>query len=88
MYGKDNFIPFENRHHEITYNLRKINNFDMPKCRLTKTMSNFPVFALKICNKFPCYIFELERSPLKDSPLIGSYRRLSIIWINFLILLT
>ncbi|PSN53094.1 hypothetical protein C0J52_09143 [Blattella germanica] len=47
MYGKDNFIPFENRHHEITYNLRKINNFDMPKCGLTKTMSNFPVFALK-----------------------------------------
>ena len=65
MYGKDNFISFENRNQETTYNLRKINNFDMPKCRLTKTMSNFPVFALKVCNKFPRYIFQLDKKSIK-----------------------
>ncbi|PSN49524.1 hypothetical protein C0J52_24761 [Blattella germanica] len=65
MYGKDNFISFENRNQETTYNLRKVNNFAVPKCRLTKTMSNFPVFALKICNKFPSYIFELDKKSIK-----------------------
>ena len=64
MYGKDNLNDLVHRKQVHSYSLRQFDNFDLPRCRLTKTMKNHLVFALKVCNKFPDHIFQLDKISL------------------------
>ena len=46
-------------------------------------MKNHLVFALKVCSKFPDYIFQLIKFLLNVLSLIGSFRRLRIVLMHF-----
>ncbi|PSN51223.1 hypothetical protein C0J52_10561 [Blattella germanica] len=53
-----------------------IDNFEMPSCRLSKTISNHNMMALKVGNRLPGDIFKMDIKVLK-SLLTGWLKKLS-----------
>ena len=48
------------------YDFRNIDNFEIPSCRLSKTISNHNVMALKVGNRLPGDIFKMDIKVLKS----------------------
>ncbi|PSN53468.1 hypothetical protein C0J52_09353, partial [Blattella germanica] len=51
--------------HLGTYDFRRTETFSTPKFRLTNTSNQYHTSALRICNKFPSYVFNLSLCDLK-----------------------
>ncbi|PSN56943.1 hypothetical protein C0J52_07421 [Blattella germanica] len=67
--------------HTSTYDFRRTETFSITKFRLTNTSNQYYTSALRICNKFPAYLFNLS---LSDVSLCGSFKRRSIVLRNFM----
>ena len=65
LYAKDNLHEFKFHRDIHLHQSRNIKRFVVPKCRLTKTMNNYEVTAIKVSNKFPAHIFCYNRTTLK-----------------------
>ena len=65
LYCKNNIAPLQFNRNLNDYYFIKIDNFEMPRCRLSKTINNHNMIALKIGNRLPGDIFNMDIMLLK-----------------------
>ena len=65
LYGHELMNKGINNNHIPTYDFRRTETFSITKFRLTNTSNQYHTSALRICNKFPAYLFNLSLSDLK-----------------------
>ena len=62
LFIKDNINKYDIRSDFHLYNTRQQHNFNIPLCRLSKTLDSFEYMALKVANRFPPELFLLVKS--------------------------
>ena len=65
LYGHELMNKGKNTNHTSTYDFRRTETFSITKFRLRNTSNQHHTSALRICNKFPAYLFNLSLSDLK-----------------------
>ena len=66
LYCKSNMALLQSNKNLKAYGFRNIDNFEIPSCRLSKTISNHNVMALKVGNRLPGDIFKMDIKVLKS----------------------
>ena len=67
IYVRDNISTFTQRYEIHNYGTRQNSSINIPKCRLNKSVNNYEYMAIKIANKLPYNIFQLEKKVQKNN---------------------